>query len=382
MKIKILVLTLTFVSMFFLNINAAPNEKTLSVKVDFQMIEKGINWLEYLQKVSSPEKRKAWFMKHVAPTAGCRSIIHHWERFMEWNVDIFYDFIIEAIEATPKHPKYYKKNGSLSIFGRRSELWKQALKNIDIIKRRLEILKSINFKNTAIKKALENLPMGTELKVNIYFVLFGHSSAFAVKNENGFDLLQLELEKSPESSKIELVESLAHELHHSGFKYWSDKNLSKLKKTERILLTGILTSEGSATYLIDKPFLKLKSYKKQPGSLNFDIATDWEKHSKKLPLLYKKANTNLQKNLSGQLNKKDIVNFWLSGVKGAAYVLGSDICRVIETYLGKKSLMKAIKDYRMLIPIYNKAALAAKKKGKSLFLFSPDLVEKLIKFDQ
>ena len=57
-------------------------ERVDNVMFDFEMVEKGIEWLEFINTGADDRAVKEFFMAEVAPTGGCRSIIHHWERFI------------------------------------------------------------------------------------------------------------------------------------------------------------------------------------------------------------------------------------------------------------------------------------------------------------
>ena len=55
------------------------------VTIDFGMVERGIEWLEFINAGKDDEAVKDFFMTKVAPTKGCQAIIHHWARFMKWD---------------------------------------------------------------------------------------------------------------------------------------------------------------------------------------------------------------------------------------------------------------------------------------------------------
>ena len=83
-----------------------------TVTVDYQMAEKAIEWLEYIKDEHDLEKIKKYFMTEVAPTEGCQSIIKHWQRFRDWNEEIFFNFIMEALNRIPTDKSLKNEDGS------------------------------------------------------------------------------------------------------------------------------------------------------------------------------------------------------------------------------------------------------------------------------
>lgn len=72
-----------------------------TVTVDYPMAERAIDWLEFINTGPDNKAIKQYFMTKVAPTKGCKPIIHHWRRFMKWNNDEFLKFIMGALNKIP-----------------------------------------------------------------------------------------------------------------------------------------------------------------------------------------------------------------------------------------------------------------------------------------
>ena len=89
------------------------------VTIDFGMVERGIEWLEFINAGKDDVAVKDFFMTKVAPTKGCQAIIHHWARFMKWDEEEFYKFIITAMDRMPTKKKIKKEDGTVTMFGRR-----------------------------------------------------------------------------------------------------------------------------------------------------------------------------------------------------------------------------------------------------------------------
>jgi hypothetical protein len=377
------ILKIVLLGIFILNgllANATPVGSRDRVTIDFEMVTKGIAWLEYINTGADEEAVKKFFMARVAPTRGCQAIIHHWARFMEWNNETFYQFIMTALGRVPTDEKLKNEDGSPTGLGKRRVLWLNALNNTGQLRQRLEELKTIDFSNASLQLAKRFLPPQAVLEADFYFVLFGHSNAFSVGKENGFDFLQLPKTSEGKIDTTELTRTLAHELHHTGFEYLMKQNLKDVKKPENILLLGILAAEGMPTYFIDQPGKHLEAYKagKDPG--HRQVAADWLKHSARLKELYKEAEADLRLNLEGKKSPKELMGRWMSGIKGAAYVLGADMIGVIDKYLGREAALGIASDYRRFLTVYNQAAQTAPAKGNPLFIFAPDLAKEISQY--
>ena len=353
-KTLIMLLSIFILTVFL--VHSKPTESPDRVTIDFEMVKNGIEWLEFINIGADNGAIKKYFMRHVAATNGCQSIIHHWARFMEWNNETFYNFIMTALDRIPTEEKVKNENGSLTALGRRRELWLKALKNTNKLKRDLENLKTIDFNQQSVQMAKRYLPTGAVLEADFYFVLFGHSTAFSVGKENGCDFLQLPKNADGTINIRELTTTFAHELHHTGFDYLMKKNMKDVKNEENILLLGILAAEGMPTYFIDQPGKHLEEYKTHKNSLYHEVASDWEKHSQRLKELYKEAEKDIRLNLEGKIGQKELMEKWMSGYKGAGYVLGADMIGMIDKYLGRKAALDVALDYRRLLIIYNQAA--------------------------
>ena len=351
-----------------------------TVIIDYQMAEKAIEWLEFIKDEHDLEKIKKCFMTEVAPTEGCQSIIKHWQRFRNWNEDIFFNFIMEALNRIPTDKSLKNEDGSLTPFGLRQSLWLQALNNTERLRADLKILKEARLREAALDLARKYLPEEADISNRFYVVLFGASSAFSVGEENGYDLLQLPKGPDGQLDLQNIVETFAHEMHHSGFLNCTDQHMSEVKNKERILLPGILAAEGMPTHFINRVKENLHLLKSSPNEISRQLASQWEENLSRLPELYQEAEKDIELNMKGEIGQKEIFEKWVSGLQGAAYVLGSDMFSVIERYLGLEEAKNVARDYRLLLSVYNAAAEKARAAGENLFMFDKEQVRELETF--
>jgi hypothetical protein len=96
-----------------------------------------------------------------------------------------------------------------------------------------------------------------------------------------------------------------------------------------------------------------------------DLIGAWNEHGAAEEEILKHQAELLDKALAGQLTEeafnKDLREYWLNGVVGRGYVLGSEMFGAIYTAYGKKGVFSAIQDPRQLFKLYN-AALDSKPK--------------------
>lgn len=350
------------------------------VAVDYKMVETGIDWLELIRSGAGDDEVKRFFMEKVAPTGGCQSIVHHWARFKKWDEELLYEFILEGLGRIPATGKLKNDDGTPTMLGRRRELWQRALNDIDGLKQKLAALKQSTFVKNAVRLATDNLPAEAKVGADFYFVLFGHSTAYSVGEENGYDFLQLPRTKEGTLDIHQLTQTFAHELHHSGFSYLAKKNPGASKHEDRIMLAGILAGEGMPTYFVDQRGKRLHELENHHNSLYRMVASDWKKHSARIPQLLKKAQQDITLNLEGKLDQDAIMKDWMGGVTGPAYVLGSHIMQTIHQHLGKKAAIEVATDYRTILQVYNKAVDKGRKQSPTLFKFDPKLAQKLSNF--
>ena len=83
--------------------------------------------------------------------------------------------------------------------------------------------------------------------------MFGGSSAYAVGDVNGYDLLQLPRNVDGSIDIDDAMRTFAHEMHHTGASYCQERGMSEVKDRDRIDLVGVLSNEGMPIYYITLP---------------------------------------------------------------------------------------------------------------------------------
>jgi len=382
-KITFILIPILIISFFSCQPKAQDKEEVTPkamVTVDYQMAEKAIQWLEFVKTNPGMENIRQRFMEEVAPTKGCQSIIHHWERFKEWDTEKFYTFIMEALQKIPTDKPLKNEDGSLTSFGMRQKLWISALENTDQLKQDLHQLKKAQVKDAALSLARKYLPDDADISNQFYVVLFGASSAFSVGEENGYDLLQLPETPTGEVYVENVIETFAHEMHHSGFSSCTEKHMTDVEDKEKLFLVELLAAEGMPTHFINQVRSNLNKMKSSKNEMYQMLASQWEKNLDRLPELYQEAEKDVMLNMKGEITPQEILEKWMSGLQGPAYVVGSDMFAVIENHLGLEEAKKVAQDYRHFLSIYNQAAEKAHTAGQKAFIFDKKVAEQLQEF--
>ena len=367
---------LLFVTIAMISLPAAVAQ-TAPDELDLSMPRAVMEWLEFVRMGNSDADIEHMFMQKVAPTPGCRVIIRHWARFRkDWNSETFLNFILQALGKRPAPGPEKMPDGTLSAFGRRKALWTAALRHPERLQRHIQRLQNRPQMPAAVARASAALPPETPLENHFYLVVFGASTAFSVGDENGLDLLQLPLDSDGSLNLAEVGDILAHELHHTGFVYWLNRNLPDLKIAP-VMLAGILASEGMATHFIDQVPAHLAAYRQRKGTIYTQVAADWTRHTATLPALYRRAAREMRGLLTGDLKPAAVQKWWMAGAKGPAYILGADMVARIEKELGRQAVFRVVRDFRTLLLSYNRAARCAERRGEHPFIFPDDLAAEL-----
>jgi len=358
--------------------NRPINAQAENIIIDYEMAEKAIDWLEYINSGADDNEIKNYFMDNVAPTRGCQAIIYHWARFKKWDNEEFYKFIMEALGRLETDKPLISADGAKTRLGIARPLWLKALKNPNALRKDIEVMKRNDLQKTSVEISRKYLPDETDLTNNFYIILFGASTAFSVGDENGYDLLQLPRKDNGELEIDEVVNTFAHEIHHTGFSNCTKKYMSDVKNDDRILIIGIMAAEGMPTFYINKPFDKLKKYAESNSDVMKGVAADWVKYNDGIYKLFEEVESDIQLNLNGNFDVNEIYKKYLSGMMGKAYVLGVNMYKVIDKYLGREAAIEIVKDYRKFLTIYNKAANIGKAAGENLFLFDDELAKVIL----
>ncbi|OJF77429.1 MAG: hypothetical protein BKP49_00075 [Treponema sp. CETP13] len=246
-----------------------------------------------------------------------------------------------------------------------------AANHADELRNKMQILDTIDF-NKITKNVVSYLPLHTDLECTIHYTLDSFNGAFQYKNGIGFSLIMFK-----DLSKEYIIQTLSHELHHLGFKYWAEKDAIR-----KVLLNENSGRSIAVSYVQDLCMEGLACYYFTPVN---QLSDDIKNH---LPEEYLNSyNTRLKElqnnelqffNDSEELLKqalddspdlkscKDLL--WQNtidenGIEPAGHYIGyrmaQEICNVYE----KSNLINCITDLSLFLLLYNRAVSKTPQKA-------------------
>jgi hypothetical protein len=125
----------------------------------------------------------------------------------------------------------------------------------------------------------------------------------------------------------------------------------------------IVGREGTATKFIDNApggmVPRVDPNRKGNEPLERIISEIWQKYSAEEKAIFNRLFTTFEKACMGKLSKEELNQemreYWLTGISGRIYFLGSEMFGAIYHGLGKQACFDAMRDPRKIFDFYNKA---------------------------
>jgi hypothetical protein len=215
--------------------------------------------------------------------------------------------------------------------------------------------------NDGVRFAQSWLP--PEWKIpNFYFPVIpnGGSPAFAIDGAQGYDFLQLAQDHPGEIDINWLVGTVAHESHHLGIKLDPPGGLSAADAMAYRVAT-LTIAEGSATYFISgSPAGRAPAFPDARFHVfTPEITKGWDDAVAQEEELVQHQAALLDRAVAGNLTEDafntELRDYWMNGIIGRAYVLGSEMFGAIYAAFGKAGALSAMQDPRQLFQMYNEA---------------------------
>lgn len=215
--------------------------------------------------------------------------------------------------------------------------------------------------NDGVRFAQSWLP--PEWKIpSFYFPVIpnGGSPAFAIDGAQGYDFLQLAQDHPGEIDINWLVGTVAHESHHLGIKLDPPGGLSAADAMAYRVVT-LTIAEGSATYFISgSPAGRAPAFPDARFHVfTPEITKGWDDGVAQEEELVQHQAALLDRAVAGNLTEDafntELRDYWMNGIIGRAYVLGSEMFGAIYAAFGKAGALSAMQDPRQLFQMYNEA---------------------------
>lgn len=357
-----------FFMLFFVNALFCRISKD-SIVVDFEMAESIISLINYARIEPDVKKVKELYYHTITTTEGYKCLIKHLSRFAYWDDEKYFDYLLNEIFIVNGIVQNVYDKNDLS-----KKLWKKVFNQTDSLKKIIAELKQYDLHSKALILSRKYLPPESNINISFYFIIHGSTPAFSIGKSNAIDLLHIPKKKDGQLDIERLITTIAHEIHHSGFFDYIQKTNPACLSDSRFTLLGTMVAEGMPTYYINQMPEKLDDLMNSSSEFDIEVAKDWEKHGSNLLTLFKKAQTDIKRNLDNSITHEEIFNDWMKGAQGAAYVLGANMFKVIDKYLGLEHALEVLIDFKKLLTVYNQAVYLAQNDKQTLFQFDNEII--------
>lgn len=259
------------------------------------------------------------------------------------------------------------------LTARLAQGFREAMDELDLIQGRLSWLAEIDA-SAITERVLAFLPDGTPLDSVIHMTVDRFNSAFAYRDEIGVSLLH-----GAADSKT-FQDSVAHELHHVGFRYWSDRDMIRQallqEKTGRAVAAmhvQNLLSEGLANYYCTPEGV----FRASPGEPPADpFQARLARLQREEGALFTQAEAVLARSLEPGAGYgpcwemfKTIAFDMEDAMLPAGHYLGARMVQTMDPIYPRSQILSCIEHLPDFLPLYNQAARQA-----GTFCFDPRLL--------
>ncbi len=305
------------------------------IKIDNTALEKSFLILKDLREISAVPINN---IKEYIESPGIVFLKKHLKEYGGMEFDD--KFLLQLIDDVLKNPSITSND---SIFLRSM---KHGYKLVEVIEREFRTIDI----NEIIEKAVDlvnlYLPEAFDENVQVYFLYGIRGTGIVLDNEIAIDICDEYLSKNGILDTDNLINILAHELHHiavNKYIFKIQQNEKDMKKQRLIYFMGDLISEGVACYYLPSPYDK-------EGILN----EKWNSNLKKTYFILNNVKGYIDRILSGTLiDLKEIWHLFDDNLEG--YTAGYIMTKLIDQTFGKEKVLECIKDCFLFLEQYNQA---------------------------
>jgi hypothetical protein len=242
--------------------------------------------------------------------------------------------------------------------------WREFYKDLLLYERNLLQLKTADLEkliNVGVGYAQSWLPPEWVIPDFSFYVLpCGGTTAFALAEAQGYDFFQLLRDSSGNITWEVLIAAISHESHHLGIR---DSLPASMTSSDSLALSfiSLFVDEGTATKFVDNaPGGCVPAVAESRGhTFEGELGTLWKNYTSEEPDIFNRVIAVFEKLYSGGMTAEDLNTeartYWLSGLKGRAYFLGSELFGAVYHAFGKDGSFAAMRDPRKLFGLYNEA---------------------------
>jgi hypothetical protein len=346
---------------FYLIVNAILTLHVFSqnVEVDYSACWSMSGFVNHLKQENNKEKLSAE-LDSILHTRPYKIMFQHYNRPYRPNhlpVDVFRRMIMSL-----RFDSLYKK-GENERADAMLEYWKRFYNNTVLYEKNFRQIEVSNLKGIiqkGIHRAQRWLPENMKIP-DFYFFIHpnGGSTAFAFNSSQGYDFFQLPRDKKGNLLLEQLADNVSHESHHLGL----DIKQPTLKSHRDSMAFSFLTlfmAEGTASKFVDNLpggcVPKIDS--KRKSNLESEGVAIWKEYTVKEKELFDEFIDDFKK-INDNVYSMDSISprfvYWLSGYKGKAYFIGSELYGSVYFAFGRETAFLAMTDPTKLFHLYNQA---------------------------
>ena len=340
------------------------------VEVDYSACRAMMLFIHYLKQENNREKLSAK-LDSILQTRPYQTMFRHYNRPYRPNhlpVDVFKRMIMSL-----KFADLYNK-GENERADDMLKLWKKFYTNTALYKKNLRQIELSNL-NVIIQEGIRHaqhwLPGSMKIP-DFYFFIHpnGGSSAFAINGSQGYDFFQLPRDARGNLLMQQLVANVSHESHHLGLDI-KQPTLGSHRDSIAFRFLTLFIAEGTASKFVDNlPGGCVPKINSKTGSnLESEGIAIWKQYTVREEEIFSEFVADFKKINDGLYSMDSISSrfvYWLSGYKGRAYFVGSELYGAVYSAFGRETAFSAMIDPTRLFNLYNQAIRKMKLKCRSL----------------
>ncbi len=340
------------------------------VEVDFSACRMMIGFVNQLKKENNKEKLSAE-LDSILLARPYTIMFRHYNRPYRPDhlpVDVFKRMIMSL-----RFDSLYKK-GENERADAMLGFWKKFYNNTALYEKSFQQIQAGNL-NVIIQKGIRYaqswLPENMKIP-DFYFFIHpnGGSSAFAINGSQGYDFFQLPGDKNGNLLLEQLAANVSHESHHLGLDI-RQPGLKSLRDSIAFRFLTLFIAEGTASKFVDNLpggcVPKIDS--KRKSNLEPEGLVIWKEYTSKEKELFREFIDDFKKINNGIYSMDSLSSrfvYWLSGYKGKAYFIGSELYGAVYFTFGKQTAFSAMTEPTKLFHLYNQAINKRKSNCPSL----------------
>ena len=355
-----------FILFFVILINAcSPSVKSPRIDVDIASCRQVLDFFRTMKSESDRSVIEAE-LDALLDTKAYRTMFTHYNR--SWRPNHLPPDVFKRMILSLKYADAYTA-GENRRADQMLPKWTSHYADLDRFETHVDELEELNLQqliNEAIDEAHGWLPEEMHID-DFYFFIHpnGGSGGFAIGDAQGYDFFQLARDESDVLQTRVLKEIAAHECHHLALEI-PRPGFQAMKDSLTFEFLCIFVGEGTATKFINNTGGgAVPRIDPERSNTMMDPGTNpltkplWQQYTANLTRIFGQMETMFMDIHNGKMSEEaydeQMRKYWITGMIGRNYFIGSEIFGAIYHGLGKEAAFDAIRDPRRMFDLYNRA---------------------------